>query len=163
MHSSHIGPVIRKAFHAITSSCLYTILGLNPSHIVSLRRSWRWFPVFLNMFNHFHIYLGPLLITWINSVAPWISNIHTCPFPNCDGAIWEWIGNFILQLMIGVITYQCCDRSWSTLVERLLALFYFRRHKHRALSPMKTHPPKTMKIMRFTHPHLPPTAFGCWL
>ena len=65
---------------------------------------------------HWIISLGPLLLTWINSITAWISNHMlskvgdeiTCPFPNYNGftvEVWEWISKFTSHFIMDVITY----------------------------------------------------------
>ena len=65
---------------------------------------------------HWIISLGPLLLTWINSITAWISNHMlskvgdeiTYPFPNYNGftvEVWEWISKFTSHFIMDVITY----------------------------------------------------------
>ena len=61
-------------------------------------------------------------------IPAWISNCIHCkawdeitgPFPNFNDEaveVWEWIGNFILNLTRHMITYPCWDERWSMLVK----------------------------------------------
>ena len=43
---------------------------------------------------------------------PFTNTEITYPFPNFNGAnveVWEWISDFILHIIMGVITYPCWD------------------------------------------------------
>ena len=37
----------------------------------------------------------------------------TYPFPNVNGGIWEWIGNFTPNFAMDASTYPCCDFSYT--------------------------------------------------
>ena len=59
----------------------------------------------------------PLLLTWLNfnpSLDQYMPNKVwdkiSYPFPNFNGStveVWEWISNFILHILMDVITYPC--------------------------------------------------------
>ena len=70
------------------------------------------------------LYLGPLLLTWINfnpsmdKCIPMkflffeVWDVITYPFPNFNGAtveVWEWIINFTTHFTGHVISYPCWD------------------------------------------------------
>ena len=98
--------------------------------------------------THVFIIRGPFYQHGLTLIPAWISNHMpskvwdeiTCPFPNFSGTaveVWEWRSNFIPHLVMDVITYSCCDLSWTMLMKGapdLNVLTHWGRDKMDAIS-----------------------------
>ena len=73
-------------------------------------------------------HLGPIYKHGLTLIPAWISNhilskvweLITNSFSNFNGCNikgWEWISNFIIHFILGVIIYSCRDYRWSVLVK----------------------------------------------
>ena len=74
---------------------------------------------------------GAFILICLNKTQAWISHHMlikvwdkcTYPFPNFNGATveaWEWMSNFFSDFTRYLITYPCCDSSWTMFIKGAL-------------------------------------------